>query len=654
MSSIPRRNSPAGALASASLVLLAFAVAPLTAQSGAPNGDWPYYHGDKGSTQYSPLDQINRDNVAKLQVVWQWISPDGALAKDNPGLRAFGYKSSPLKIGDTLYINTSLGVVAAIDAATGKQKWEFDTDAKAFGRPTNLGFNSRAVAYWAAGGEQRIFQPSTDARLWAIDAKTGKPIESFAEEGRIDLTKGLRREVNRRNYTIMSSPMVVGDVVIVGSSISDGPTRQEMPPGDVRGFDVRTGKQLWVFQSVPQKGEYGNNTWENDSWEYTGNANVWTNMSADPELGYVYLPFGTPTNDWYGGHRLGHDLFAESIVCLDARTGKRVWHYQLVHHGLWDYDIPAAPTLFDLEIDGVERKGVAVVTKQAFTYVFDRVTGEPIWPIEERPVPASDVPGERAALTQPFPTKPPAFDRQGISEDDLIDFSPELRAKAIEIASKFKLGPLFTPPVLATKDLFGTIQMPGWGGGANWWGAAFDPETGYLYVPSYTAPISVALVKPDASRSDFDYIRGAGGGAASLEGPEGLPLVKPPYGRITAIDLKQGTSAWMVPHGDGPRQKIIDMGVPDPGPLGSPSATGPVLTKTLLFFGQGAATSRGGGGRGKPMFRAFDKATGKIVHEMELPASPSGTPMTYMQGGKQYLVMAFSGAESGLVALALP
>ena len=314
------------------------------AQAGAPADEWPYYHGDFGATQYSALDQIDADNVDQLQVTWQWTSPDVALAKENPRLRTLGYKSTPLKIGDALYVNTSLGVVAALDPKTGEQLWEFDTDAKAAGRPTNLGFNSRAVAYWASGDEARIFQPSTDARLWALDPETGKPIESFADEGRVDLTVGMRREVNRRNYTIMSSPIVVGDVVIVGSSISDGPTRKLMPPGDVRGFDVRTGEQLWTFQSVPQKGEYGNNTWEEGSWEYTGNTNVWTNMSADPELGYVYLPFGTPTNDWYGGHRLGHNLFAESIVCLNAKTGERVWHFQLVHHGLWDYDIPAAPT----------------------------------------------------------------------------------------------------------------------------------------------------------------------------------------------------------------------------------------------------------------------------------------------------------------------
>ncbi len=650
------RPRPHSAATFAFLALLACTSSAL-AQKGAEGGEWRAYHGDKGSTQYSPLDQIDAGNFDKLQPAWTWTSPDVALAEANPRLRTLGYKSTPILVDGTLFVNTSLGVVAAIDPATGATKWELDTDAKSGGRPTNLGFNSRGVAYWTDGELERIFQPSGDATLWAIDAKTGKAVESFADEGRIDLTLGLRKKVNRRNYTVMSSPMVIGEVLLVGASISDGPTRKDMPPGDIRGFDVLTGETLWTFHSIPQEGEFGNDTWEGGSWEYSGNTNVWTNITADPETGYVYLPFGTPTNDWYGGHRLGNNLFAESIVCLDSKTGERVWHYQLVHHGLWDYDIPAAPTLFDLEIDGRMRKGVAVVTKQAFTYVFDRITGEPIWPIEERPVPKSNVPGERAAPTQPFPTKPPAFDRQGISEDDLIDFTPELKAEALEIAKKYRLGPIYTPPVVATDDVWGTIQMPGWGGGANWWGAALDPETGMLYVPSMTMPISVALNQPDAARSDFDYIRGFGHGGFQLQGPRGLPLVKPPYGRITAIDLKKGDIAWQVPNGDGVRQQIIEAGAPDPGPVGSLSSTGPLLTKTLLIVGQGAAVSRSVGGDGseaKPVLRAFDKATGEVVHELPMTSSPSGTPMTYMHGGKQYVVIAVSAPEAALVAYALP
>ncbi len=647
-------ESPTQVLVRIALVAL-LAAAPAAAQNGAPGGEWPTYHGDLGASQYTALDQIDAENVSQLEVAWTWDSPDNDVAGSDRRMTPGGFKSTPLMVGGRLFINTSLGHVAAIDARTGETLWTFDTNSRAFGRPTNLGFNSRGVGYWTDGTIERIFQPAGDANLWALDARTGKVVPDFGVEGRIDLVTTLRREVNRRNYTVMSSPLVVGDVVIVGSSIMDGPTRKEMPPGDVRAFDVRTGELVWTFHNPPMPGEDGYETWEDGSADYTGNANVWTNMSADHELGLVYLPFGTPTNDWYGGHRKGDNLYAESIVCVDAKTGKRVWHFQLVHHGLWDYDIPAAPTLFDAVIDGRERKAVAVVTKQAFTYVFDRVTGEPIWPIVERPVPASDVPGEQASPTQPFPTKPPAFDWQGISEDDLIDFTPELRAQALEIVSNFKIGPLFTPPVLQKEGLTGTIQVPGWGGGANWWGAAVDPETGRLYVPSMTMPIAVGLLEPDKARSNFDYIRGMGHGAMQLGGPQGLPLLKPPYGRITAYDLTRGEIAWQIPHGDGIRQQLIDMGIPDPGPVGSPSGTGPLLTRTLLFTGQGSATDRGAGGAGAAVLNAYDKATGELVHRTPLPGAPSGTPMSYFLGDRQYIVMAYGGGpEAGLMALALP
>ena len=403
---------------------------------------------------------------------------------------------------------------------------------------------------------------------------------------------------------------MVGDVVIVGSSISDGARYIAAPPGDIRAFDVRTGEEVWRFNTIPEQDEYGIETWEDDSWTYTGNTNVWSIMSADLDLGIVYLPIGTPTNDWYGEHRLGDNLFAESLVAVDAATGERVWHYQLVHHGLWDYDIPAAPTLVDITVDGRPIKAVAQVTKQGFVYVFDRVT---------------------------------AFERQGVTIDDLIDFTPELRAEAEAILSEFEYGPLFTPP-----SERGTILMPGWGGGANWQGAAFDPETGYLYVPSRTGPMVVQLVEADPERSDFRYRRGGGRSAA---GPQELPLFKPPYARLTAYDLNNGERAWMVPHGDGIRQRLIDLGIPDPGPVGGGGYTGPLLTKNLLFLGHGG---RRGGGQ-PPVLRAFDKRTGTVVHATELPVTPSGTPMTYMAEGRQFIVMAYgSGEESGLIALAGP
>ena len=610
------------------------------AQQGAPDGAWPAYGGDAGSTKYAALDQINADNVDQLQVAWQWTTSDAAVLSQND-LGTGAFKATPIMVHGVLYVRTQLSMVAAIVAATGEQLWEFDPMSWEAGRPTNLGFNTRGVAHWSDGEAERIFVATGDAHLWAVDAWTGRPVSSFGADGRIDLTEGLRRPVPRRSYQVISPPLVVGDVVIVGSSISDGPRNMTAPPGDIRAYDVHTGEEVWRFNTVPERDEYGIETWEDDSWTYTGNTNVWSIMSADLDLGIVYLPIGTPTNDWYGGHRLGDNLFAESLVAVDAATGERLWHYQLVHHGLWDYDIPAAPTLVDITVDGRQIKAVAQVTKQGFVYVFDRVTGEPVWPIEEREVPPSTVPGERASPTQPFPTKPPAFEPQGVTVDDLIDFTPELRAEAEEILSQFEYGPLFTPP-----SQRGTILMPGWGGGANWYGAAFDPETGYLYVPSRTSPMVVQIVEGDPERGDFAYRRGGGRG---LSGPQGLPLFKPPYVRLTAYDLNTGEQAWMVPFGDGIRQRLIDLGIPDPGPVGGGGYTGPLLTPNLLFLG-----ASGGGGR-PPVLRAFDKATGAVVHATELPVRPSGTPMTYMAEGRQFIVMAYgSGEESGLIGLALP
>ena len=627
------------------LVLAASAVGvPLLAQRGVA-GEWPVYGGDHGSTKYAALDQVDRDNVKRLEIAWTWESPDNAMAGDDRRLMPGGFKSTPIMKGGVLYVSTSYNQAAAIDAATGEQRWVFDPGLRAEGRrPHNLGFNQRGVAYWevdtARGKQGRIYLATNDAWLWALDAATGKPVESFGDGGKVDLTQGLGREVSRRIYGVMSAPLAIDGVVIVGSSISDGPTQPEMPPGHVRAFDASTGEQRWIFHTIPQEGEVGNDTWEDGSWKYTGNTNVWTLMSADAELGTLYLPVSTPTNDWYGGHRLGDNLFAESLVCLKAATGERVWHFQFVHHGLWDYDLPAAPTLADITVDGREIKAVAQITKQGFVFVFDRVTGEPVWPIEERQVPQSTVPGERASPTQPFPTRPAPYEHQGISKDDLIDFSPELRAEAEKILEDFEWGPLYTPP-----SLKGTISMPGWGGGANWWGAAIDPETSMLYIPSGTSPIVIALQAPDASRSSFKYIRGGGRG---LRGPQGLPLTKPPYGRLTAIDLDTGEHVWMRPHGDGPRQQVIDLGLPDPGPLGSFNATGPLVTGTLLFVGQGTR-GRGSSVDEKSMLRAYDKATGEVVHAVELELPPSGTPMTYLAGGRQLIVVAAGGGPRAVL-----
>jgi quinoprotein glucose dehydrogenase len=620
-------------------LLLAWTIAAPYAH--ATETDWPYYGNDLGSAKYADLDQLNANNVAKLRVAWQWQSPDNALVKADPKKTPWGFKSTPLKVGHMLYTSTSLGHVAAIDAATGKSIWVFDTRSYADGRPTNLGFNHRGVAYWSNNkGQSRIFMPTNNGYLWALDAETGEPLQGFGQAGRVDLTLGLGRAIERKHYSVISAPTVVADVVVVGSSILDGPKNKEMPPGHVRAFDPITGEQVWVFETIPQGQAYGSNTWENESWRYTGNANVWTGISADPELGYVYLPTGTPTNDWYGGHRLGDNLFAESLICVDARTGKRVWHFQMVHHGLWDYDLPAAPTLMNIIVNNQPIKAVAQVSKQGFVYVFDRVTGEPVWPIHETPVPQSTVPGERSSPTQPIPSKPAPFERQGMSESHLIDFSPELFTEAKAIMNQFQTGPLYTPP-----SIQGTLNLPGWGGGANWTGAAFDPQLQILYIPSQASPIAVKLKPGNPDETNFNYVRSRS--VNRVRGPKGLPLIKPPYARVTAIDMATGDHLWMTVNGNGPRQKIIDMGLPDPGPLGAAWSGGPVLTKSLLLVSQADGQ--------RNVLRAFDKQDGRIIAEIDLPARPWGTPMSYMQDGKQFIVIASGEAQDAkLVALALP
>ena len=606
--------------------------------------DWPSYGGDNGSQKYSILDQINPDNVSELELAWEWESVDNPTvaanleAGNNRAVPA-AYKATPIVVDGVMYVSTSFGRIVALDAFSGEQKWSFDTAAWEAGRPMNLGYNTRGVAHWQKADKQRLFFATYDSYLWSIDLTTGKPDPDFGENGRVDLVLGLGRDFERRLYGVISPPLVTNDRVIVNSAIHDSPQSLEMPPGDVRAFDPETGEVIWVFHTIPQAGEYGHETWENGSAEYTGNTNSWTIMSADDELGIVYIPIGTPTNDWYGGKRLGDNLFAESLVAVRADTGERIWHFQTVHHGLWDYDLPAAPTLVDITVDGRPVQAVAQISKQGFTYVFDRITGEPVWPIEERAVPPSTVPGEVASPTQPFPTKPLPFEPQGISDATLIDYTPALRQEALQIIEEFDYGPLFTPPTLR-----GTIQFPGWGGGAEWHGAAFDPDTGMFYIPSASVPIVVQLREARRQRESLGYVRG---GAMSVGGPQGLPLTKPPYSRVTAIDLNTGEHEWMIPHGEGPRQQIIEMGILDPGPVGSVSRTGPVLTKTLLFLAQSDG--------GRNLLRAFDKATGAVVHEAALPLPPAGTPMTYMVNGKQFISIAVGGGQdSRLVSLSLP
>jgi len=643
-----------------SLILLSgLRTRPAAAQHGAPDGQWLHYAADQGSSRYSPLDQIHRGNVGELRLAWRWLSPDGKIAETNPRLRPGQFKTTPLMIKGVLYASTGLSQVCALEAGTGQTIWVHDPKSYELPRPTNTGFQHKGVEYWTDGEDERIIIATGGRQLIALNAKTGKPYPDFGQGGVVDLTQGVGREINVSQIGFNAPTIVCRDTIVVGMIVSDGPPGTQMPPGHVRGYNVRTGRMKWIFHTIPQEGEFGVETWENESWRYTGNTNVWTAMSADEELGYVYLPTSTPTNDWYGGHRPGDNLFAESIVCVEAETGRRVWHFQAVHHGLWDYDFPCAPNLVDITVEGRRIKALAQVSKQGFTYVLDRATGEPVWPIVERPVPQSRVPSEKTSPTQPFPTKPPAFERQGVSEDDLIDFTPELRAEALEIARRHLMGPIFTPPIEAGENgLKGTLVLPSPAGGANWGGACFDPETGVLYVGSMTLAIMLAVSPADPNRTDFKYIRS---GDFFVPGPRGLPLIKPPYGRVTAIDLNRGEILWQAPHGDGPRDhpaiKHLNL-----GPLGSAangvfSNGGGVLTKTLLFMIQADEDPSNIMRMGREgWLRAFDKTTGEVVWAERISSTPHGTPMTYLHQGKQYVVMAVGGMgqPDELLAFALP
>ena len=632
------------------VLLILSLCAGLRAQTDAPAGEWRNYASDKGSTKYSPLDQIDASNVTKLEIAWIWATVDAPLSIDNRRIRSTSFQGTPIMVDGVLYGSTSLSQVVAIDPASGETIWVHDPRSWESGRPPNWGFVHRGVAYWSDGPDRRIFIATGDARLIALDANTGQPIPGFGDLGQVDLKTGVRNITSSSQIGNSSPPTIVGDVVVVASAISDGPRVPNWPDGKVKGIDVRSGELLWTFNLVPQEGEFGNETWDDEAWRTVGSTNAWSVLSADEDLGYVYVPVGTPSNDWYGGHRVGQTLFAESLVCLDVETGERVWHYQFVHHGLWDYDLPAAPTLVDITVDGRPIKAVAQVSKQGFCYVLDRVTGEPVWPIEERPVPTSGVEGEASWPTQPFPTKPPAFERQGVTVDDLIDFSPELRAEAIAIWEQYDHGPLFTPP-----SERGSIQLPGSSGGANWQGAAFDPKTQVIYIPSITCPIFVEVNRPDPNRSTFTFV----GRRGPLGGPRGLPLTKPPYGRITAIDLNKGEIVWQVANGpavaslrDHPDLAGIDL-----SRVGHFGRAGPLLTKTLLFIGDGTAmTNSAGRDGGGKQFRAYDKVTGDVVWEIELPGEQTGTPMTYMHMEQQYIVIGFGGRDvtPGLVALRMP
>ena len=566
-------------------------------------------------------------------------------------------KATPLMVGGRLFINMPTSTGAAVDAATGETLWVYNPKTYEAGTTTMTArWNQRGVAYWSDGEAERVFWGTSNGYLICVEAVSGRACADFGENGRLDLMRDLPRAVrgdrdwlNALLYSVQSPPMVVGDTVITPSSISSYNITREAPPGWMRGFDPRSGRTKWTFHTIPQGDEFGNDTWGGDSWRVTGKVGVWSMMSADEELGLLYLPTNTPAPDYYGGHRPGANLFAESVVALDIETGERMWHFQAVHHGLWDYDFPAAPNLVDIEVDGRPVKALAQVSKQGFLYVFDRVTGEPVWPIEERPVPTdTDIAGEQAWPTQPFPTRPAPFEYQGATIDDLVDFTPEIRQMAIEAVEGFRLGPLFTP-----QSLTGTVQRPSSGGGANWSGAGVDPETGLLYVPSINAFSVRNYRDPEPGEgATLNIIENRGAGTRQPTMPQGLPLFKPPYSRMSAIDLNTGDHAWMQPMGNGERVRnhplLRGLNLPPLG--GDSSRAGPLVTKTLLIY---ALTT--GGTTGGPRLVALDKATGEELASVDLPRGAIGTPMTYLLDGRQYIALTVGGSPvPELIAFALP
>ena len=640
---------------------LALAAVACTEEPDATTA-WPFVGFDQAHTKYSVAEEITAANVGELEIVWKWEPNEAPL--EEYGTSPGPFQATPIMVDGNLYLSTMYTRVVALDAETGAELWTFDPRAYEGGQigagPT--GFKHRGIAYWSDEDDKRIFLNSRD-RLYAIDAETGDPDADFGEGGSVSLTEGHGREVTRFEFDQTSPPVVFEDLVIVGSRIPDGVQREFDPPGTVQAFDTRTGERRWVFFTIPQSSDdFGADTWEDESWRYTGHANVWGLMSLDAERGLLYVPTSTPSSDYWGGRRKGANLFAESLVCLDARTGERKWHFQTVHHGLWDYDLAAPPNLATITVDGREIDAVAQVSKHGFTYVFDRVTGEPVWPIEERAVDTvTDVPGEEPYPTQPLPTKPPPFARHGISLDDANDLTPEIHALAVAQMQRFRLGPLFTPP-----SLQGTLQLPGASGGANWGGAAFDPETGTLYVRTSEKPDANQVCENlgNDPRVDVEYSNNCpfgatrvmfreAGGPGAVESPESglgpIPLTKPPYARLVAIDLDAGDIAWDAPFGEGSeaiRTHPLLSGVELPERLGTFDNSGPMVTKGGLVFLGG----------GEPYLYAFDKATGAEVWRGATPYPTNANPMTYRtESDRQFVLIATGRAtDAALVAFALP
>jgi quinoprotein glucose dehydrogenase len=640
-------------------ILLVYAMSPLAAQTGAKNGEWRTYGADLGNTKYSPLDQINASNFSTLKLAWR-------LQTGNMGPKPeYNMEGTPLMVNGVVYATAgSRRDVVALDAGTGELLWVHRENEGPRGASAPRQLSGRGLAYWANGTDERIVYVTPGYRLIALDAKTGAPVPSFGKAGAIDLKLDDDQQIDlvTGEVGLHATPLVAGNTVIIGAAHLAGgePKSKSNVKGYVRGFDVRTGKRLWIFHTIPRPGEFGYNTWEKDSAEYTGNTGVWAQISVDEDLGMAYLPVELPTGDYYGGHRPGNGLFGESIVAVDLKTGQRKWHYQLVHHGMWDLDIPCAPMLVDITVNGQPVKALAQPTKQSILYVFNRVTGEPIWPIVETPVPKGDVPGEWYAPTQPMPTKPPVYGRNGFSEDDVIDFSPELKAEALKVISKYKIGPLFTPPVVSKPGgPLGTLDIGCCQGGTNWPGGSYDPQTHLLYVYGKTEVTSLGLVPP-GGKSDMNFIRGtagegeAGGGGLTVQG---LPIFKPPYGAITAINMDKGEIVWQVPHGETPDNvrnspALKGRTIPRTGRAGN---VGIVTTSTLVISGEPGFITNAQGQRGAYL-RAYDKATGKDAGAVFMPAGQTGSPMTYMWNGKQYIVIAVGGQgfPAELLAYRLP
>jgi quinoprotein glucose dehydrogenase len=657
------------ALSLTAIGLLSTALYAQSAPFTTARGEWPSYTGDTRGSRYSPLDQINATNFSTLEVAWRFKT-------DSLGPRPeFKLEGTPLMVGGVLYTTGGTGrAVVALDAATGALQWVHREDEGERGAAAPRPLSGRGLAYWTDGREARILYVTPGYRLLALDAKTGALIPTFGTKGAVDLKTDIDQTILPDLITgeigYQGAPVVGRDVIVIGAAFKEGsaPKSYKNNKGYIRGFDVRTGKRLWTFHTIPKKGEPGYDTWLNGSADDAGNTGVWTQLTIDEDLGLVYLPVESPTGDYYGGHRPGNNLYGESLVCLDLRTGAKKWHYQIVHHPIWDFDLASAPILADVTVDGRPIKVVAVPTKQGILYVFDRLTGKPVWPFEEKAVEKGDVPGEWYSPTQPIPTKPRAYAKNGISTDDLIDFTPELHAQAVAIASRFKIGPVFTPPVVSKADgPLGTLARGPTNGGSNWPGGSYDPETHMVYVASSNAaPVVLGLVQPKPERSDMNWIAGVamapgaagggrGGAALSIQG---LPIFKPPYGTISAINLDKGEIAWQVPHGETPdavrnNEALRGMTIPRTGQPGF--IVGTLVTKTLVIAGDPQVTTLPTRPRGA-MLRAYDKTTGVEVGSVLLPAPISGSPMTYSVNGKQYIVTAVSGGPySGeYIALRLP